>query len=350
MFCTQHRRVLGCAGVQNTSGIHNKKIASHAIYLFLGPIGNVSLQAKLYNLIKSIDPYHLILGAIQCTNAWMWSDVESYVPSSPPTPGAAVIPFGHQPALQLSLDSTMWEDYYAGLDTPPWPDPRPPSSSPPATTAAAPVSPPQVAARLWGEDVDNPVRFGAWFEPIINCQGLWYLGSFNDYPATPSASRSRIWLSIVNADIPNQLAFVLEENSWGSPYAVADDGWLQTVAVSRAGAEIRMLAPSLFPTFGSFQPEPYQRVRIATATLLRSDVPPDSSPLRARAWREQCGSATNSSGHCVHIVVVNTIRDSPVAFTLQLLLPQLAAEGGVFPGDYLPTNTSTPIFRKGAKS
>ena len=98
------------------------------------------------------------------------------------------------------------------------------------------------------------------------------------------------------------------------------------VVVSRAGAEIRMLAPSLSPPFGVFQPEPYQRVRINTTTVLRTDVPPAATPLRARAWREECGATTNSSGHCIHVVVVNTLRDSPVAFTLQLLVDQLNAE------------------------
>ena len=38
-------------------------------------LGNVTVQARLYNLIKSLDPYHLVSGAVQCHNLWMWSDV-----------------------------------------------------------------------------------------------------------------------------------------------------------------------------------------------------------------------------------------------------------------------------------
>ena len=70
-------------------------------------LGNVSLQAKLYNLLKEQDPYHIVAGAIQCSNAWMWTDVPS-VPVAPDAiPAAAVIPVGAQPRLQLSLASQL---------------------------------------------------------------------------------------------------------------------------------------------------------------------------------------------------------------------------------------------------
>ena len=84
----------------------------------------MTLQAKYYNLIKSIDPYHLTAGAIQCNaNAWLWSDVPSGVngkaiaPSPPPLPCPTAPPelscvpaLGAQPALQLSLDYLLVEN------------------------------------------------------------------------------------------------------------------------------------------------------------------------------------------------------------------------------------------------
>ena len=52
----------------------------------------------------------VVIGAIQCANAWMWTDVPS-APTHPDTaPDAAVIPVGVQPRLQLSLDLLMIEN------------------------------------------------------------------------------------------------------------------------------------------------------------------------------------------------------------------------------------------------
>jgi hypothetical protein len=135
-----------------------------------------------------------------------------------------------------------------------------------------------------------------------------------------------MWLSILDADLPLQLTFLLMENSWAAPGALRNDGWLQTVAVQTWGAQARMLAPSFYPVFGSFPPDPHRYVSVEIATLLRRDVVPDSTPVRARAWREVCGPETNSSGICIHLMVVNTVQDSAVSFTLRLLLEQLRQE------------------------
>ena len=87
-----------------------------------------------------------------------------------------------------------------------------------------------------------------------------------------------------------------------------------------------MLAPSFFPMFGVFPPEPHRYVSVEKATLLRPDVVPDNVPVRARAWREVCGPDTNSSGICIHIMVVNTVQDSACSFTLRLLEEQFRQE------------------------
>ena len=275
------------------------------------PIGNISKEAIVYNLIKELDPYHLTFGAIQCNDAWMWSDVPSYLPPDDVDTPAAVIPQGHQPRLQLSLDVPLWEHYGDVLSD------GPPRSLP------SDANPFGVA---WSENADACIRLGSWFEPIINCHGLWYNGGFNDYPSSPSATRSAMWLSILDADLPLQLTFVLLENSWADPGALRNDGWLQTAVVQTWGAEARMLAPSFFPTFGVFPPEPHRYVSVEKAMLLRHDVVPDSVPVRARAWREICGPGTNSSGICVHVMVVNTVQDSAASFTLQLLEDQFRQE------------------------
>jgi hypothetical protein len=74
-----------------------------------------------------------------------------------------------------------------------------------------------------------------------NGRGVWrnvrYLGSFNDYPSSPTATRSALWLSVVAADLPSQLTFVLEANAWQSAAAVPDGGWVQTVEAARAAGE-----------------------------------------------------------------------------------------------------------------
>jgi hypothetical protein len=257
------------------------------------PIGNVSLLARLYNLIKHEDPLHLTYGAIQCSTAWMWTDVVSYLPPSAPVK-SAVIPFAngsHQPRLQLSLDVILWEHYSDTL-----------RSGPPATMAAR-------------SNVDKlaSIRYGAWWEPLTNCHGLWYLGGFHDYPATPRATKSALWLSVLTADLPLQLTFVLEGNAWSDPLALADDGWLQTAAVSAWGAEARMLASSFFPAFESEfakvnSGDGNSLVIVEHAALLRQAVEPDPTPVRARGWREPCGPefASNSSGLCLHIIVRTT--------------------------------------------
>lgn len=82
-------------------------------------IGNVTLQAKLYNLVKSIDGYHLTTGAIQCNfNTWIFSDVPAGVDGHalpPPSSSTGKInscmpALDEEPALQLSLDVLLVEN------------------------------------------------------------------------------------------------------------------------------------------------------------------------------------------------------------------------------------------------
>lgn len=135
-----------------------------------------------------------------------------------------------------------------------------------------------------------------------------------------------------------QLTFMLNGNSWAQPEQRGDGGWLQTIGVAQFQAEVKMLALSLLPVFGS-PTDPQGKaatatataaVSVETATILQPHLGP-SKPIPAsagfavlaRAYSEECGASTNSSGLCVHIVAVNQFRYGPVTFTLRVQLPGL---------------------------
>ena len=65
-----------------------------------------SFMAQVYNVVKEADPYHAIIGAINCANTWLFSDVPSFIPGQADL-SDATIPFGIQPHTQLSLDYLM---------------------------------------------------------------------------------------------------------------------------------------------------------------------------------------------------------------------------------------------------
>ena len=74
---------------------------------------DVSAQAQLYNAIKTLDPWHIVTGSLQCTGAfWRWTDVASEAAPGHAASSTAVIPLGVQPRLQLALDMILWEDYH----------------------------------------------------------------------------------------------------------------------------------------------------------------------------------------------------------------------------------------------
>ena len=170
----------------------------------------------------------------------------------------------------------------------------------------------------------------------VHCvaDGLWNNGPGVEVRVTPqsaAASRSMLWLSVLRAETPMQLTFMLNGNSWAQPEQRGDGGWLQTIAVPQFQAEVKMLAPSLLPIFGSAT-DPHAQatsatVFVETATILQPNAGP-SKPIPAsagfavlaKAYSEECGASTNSSGLCTHIVVVNQFRYGPVTFTLRVQL------------------------------
>ena len=87
-----------------------------------------------------------------------------------------------------------------------------------------------------------------------------------------------------------------------------------------------MLAPSLLPAFSDIDVTQVPVVVVTSAVLLQALAPKNSKntsgfAVSARGWTEKCGTVTNSSGTCAHIVVVNRERRSAAMFALRVRLP-----------------------------
>ena len=100
----------------------------------------------MLSVLKAEDPHHLVIGAIQCADAWMWTDVPSYLQPDSKFMSGAVIPAGAQPRLQLSLDLILWEHYADTL------------SAGPQGQEWSPHVPPSAAAPAWGADGNAMIR------------------------------------------------------------------------------------------------------------------------------------------------------------------------------------------------
>ena len=151
---------------------------------------------------------------------------------------------------------------------------------------------------------------------------------------SPTVTRSMLWLSVLRADTPMQLTFILDGNAWATPEQRADGGWLQTVEVAQWQTEVTMLMPSLLPAFTDMAVRHDPVAVVVAARLLQQRISSSTRaanntaallPVTARGWTETCSAETNSSGLCAHIVAVNTARSSPAAFTLHVRLPLPAA-------------------------
>eukprot|EP00040_Diaphanoeca_grandis_P029827 m.175459 g.175459 ORF g.175459 m.175459 type:complete len:773 (-) comp31821_c1_seq1:377-2695(-) len=245
---------------------------------------NVALQARLYQLIKSVDAYHIVTGAVQCGITWPWTDV----PTNPLVPASSV-----QPQLQLSLDYFLVENYGA--------------------LAVNHLS-------------DVGVRQGNTHGAICNCNGLWQQGSaatpngwFDDFPSSPANLQSVMWLGIVTSEMYNNMVFILESGGFESS-VVAGGGWEWGIQPMLWGAKARQLLPSFITPFGSQQPN----TKISSAIALRPDASTagiTGGLVRARTWVE-----TGCSSICSHIIVVNIDVLTPVQFTLDITnVPQAIA-------------------------
>ena len=136
-------------------------------------------------------------------------------------------------------------------------------------------------------------------------------------PQSAAASRSMLWLSVLRADTPMQLTFMLNGNSWAQPEQRGDGGWLQTIAVPQFQEEVKMLAPSLLPVFGSSSAiaEGRAAVSVETATILQPhsgpSLPPPATagfPVLARGWsraRSHCRFVLRTTAHPFYTIFAN---------------------------------------------
>jgi hypothetical protein len=234
---------------------------------------DVSMQAQVYTLIKDLDPYHAIIGAANCGSSFLFRDIPSLLPA---TVSRVQAWMGHgQPALQLSLDLVMQENYGISL----------------AAHAAQ----------------DGQFVRGMFQEPVINCDGNIFNGQQFPHFATngtyaPPWLRSTLWLGAVSGNMVNQLMFILDELT---PEAFRAE-------MSAYAQQALELLPSLYGAFGTrdsvraslptdYANEPY--IRNGRPVQTRKD-------LVARAWTE--------SDHCTHVVLVNINTTRPAQFQLQL--------------------------------
>ena len=272
-------------------------------------LNEISLQARVYNLIKQRDPYHAISGAAQCSNSWLWNDVPSSEAPDPPVE-SATIPFSAQPQLQLGMDFFCQENYKQLLRQ-------------------------HAGDGTWkgGEQTDGAMRNGIPFEVLVNLPGLWQKTGFQGHPAAPRFKRSTMWLGLLSAGMVNSLGFVLQtysndqygfQSSWLSSEGWPAGGWLLTIQSNVWAAQMRALAPSFTQPFGTVA---HPGVSVRSATCLEGGGGgagvDNSTPIRARAWRERCESAGGAEEEelCVHIIVVNIREEAFVNFKLSVTLP-----------------------------
>lgn len=259
-------------------------------------IQEIALEARLYNIIRSHDPYHIVAGAIQGGFPWIFSDVANSIAPSASQPRCSQTHSTDwancNPDTQLVLDYSLMENYdrlLINLDNP--------------------------------MQKNRDVRRGMEHEVIANCNGLWNDGNFLDYPAVPNDLASAMWLGLVLEDMADQLTFVFEAGSEGPPATTLGGGWLQSMVPVTWGQQARALAPSFKAPFGSV---PRLNITVTSSVLMHpppSAGRPGATSIRARAWAEPCESI------CAHLIVVNIDQQSPAQFSLQLGGLDLPAQG-----------------------
>lgn len=240
-------------------------------------------MAQSYALFKELDPFHPTFGAVNCDDGHAFSDGQ---PGTEPTEvdrTVPVLPFNKQPALQLSLDVPMLENY--------------------GTTIASHVHD--------GERVK-----GLWQEPKVNCPPNYgfataaYSAPSAPVPALPAAQyRSLLWLGVIKGGMMNQLAFDI-----GCPEPPCTLPILANTFYE-FGAELQALRPSLYAPFG----------RVAS---------PLAVELSNHSIAGLFGRVYAQSAWCLHLVVVNTDTSRPTAFTASFSAPVPPLATTLFTADY----------------
>lgn len=244
---------------------------------------DISLQAQVYAILRDVDPYHVTIGAVNCGNTWMFTDAAPSWLAADQDDAATTIGEGTQPALQLSLDVVLQENYGGTLKQ-------------------------HAAAGTWagGVGADGWYRHGAEFEPVVNCPGSPF------WRGTPAANLASMWLGVIDANMYSNLNFMsvsgvffifpsprrvfhlslaasrahgsrsiparhrYNEWFWKAPTygAGAKDRSARRMAQPEAdfAEEVALLAPAIAAPFGCRHP------------VARVVEEPGKSDVRARAW------------------------------------------------------------------
>ena len=233
---------------------------------------NVSLQSQVYQLLKTLDPYHVTIGAVNCGNSWMFTD---QTPSFLPPEGGdqilsmPTIPEQTQPRLQLSLDVIMQENY--------------------ATTLVQ-----HGGFGDWksntGVGSDGFYRHGVSFEPLMNCPGSWNTNHYKDSHFLLSAQ----YLGLITADMHDGLTFILEN--------ITD--WENAIQIGLFAKRVNIMTDGLRAPFGSV-------IHPKVTSILSPDV-------RARAWSVPSNKGLNSSSCVGYVIAVNVNETETISFSIEL--------------------------------
>eukprot|EP01051_Picozoa_sp_SAG22_P004057 SAG22_NODE_209_length_15177_cov_9.282995_7_plen_329_part_00 len=240
----------------------------------------------------------------------MFSDVPAWPPAAPSASVAAATRSGScvperatQPALQLSLDLILTENYDETLE----------AHAGDGTVANGP-------------NHDGAFRNGMARAPLVNCPGLW-TGSraFADFPGSPRQTRTAMWLAVVTTNFFSELVFLLQSTgSWLGPNTLGG-GWQQTIQVAIWATQMRSLLPSFLRPF---EASPHPTINITSVKRLlpaasTAGLPGTAQmPVRARAWVE--GPCPTTPMPCIHVIVVNVLTDTPVEYTARVHSPEAA--------------------------
>jgi hypothetical protein len=242
-----------------------------------------SFQSQAYNYIKELDPYHAVVGAVQCAPSWSFLDSPSQItPTS--NLSQAVIGLGEQPATQISLDYIMQENYGRRFV----------DSS---------------CNGSWAQCIggDGILRNGIRFEPLVNCLGVGAFGSEQADGPSEEKFASLAYLGLIEAGMMDHLTFVIDS---GHP----SDGY-QVDAQTRVAEQFRELRPSLQGTFGA-------NFELTAAIEAVGDDAPGcdrsylGSCLRAKVFEEE--TKAGGGGVCAHLIVVNVNATFAAQFRVTL--------------------------------
>ena len=295
-------------------------------------IDQVSLQAKLYNLVKHLDPFHLTSGAIQCNaNTWLWSDVPAGTGERQTADVEVCIPTldDRQPLLSLSLDVPLVENYAATL--------RAHAHSGGWSNKSGGAGPPDPIADV-NVRGDGAFRNGLRFGALGNIAGLWqsqgsnslvpgFGGGFERFPASPAFTATALWLAVIEAGTTSQLAFMIQDWNYGGgrpQCRVGNDCWpIRDWLLQEQAFHAWMFhAQALAPSFSAPLTLPSSHVALASTVLLRPAAVTDAYEPRVQLMSEEC----KDEGHyCLHLLVANVVTHSPISFTVRLGGPAMGA-------------------------